>query len=388
MKYIKELIENNSNLDQIKEKLNLNTDVIVIDAVILGVPSIIIKRRTNIETIDSIYNNYDFIIISNKLELIITTLPKMITSDSLYNSTKYNLEYNIKDLVIEEFINGEYVIVTKYNNSIMVSTKNNLYATNIIPGTNESYYDCIVKKFEELSLYDIDLLFTKNTENYIWIFNVTNKKEIYLITAYDRTTLKELTKNDILQYAGKFKLKMPKFHSISKISDVDYIKNKFYNDNKNLKGIIYNNIKTGYREKELISNLPQYIYSNSKYILYKITDLILKDKIDIAKHNFNEYTELINLLDLSIKKQYIKIEQVFETIKKFKTKKQIANCLKDFKFSSFIFDNKDSLLINFKHFGDYYKSKKLLKLNYNNQEIDELLTKYIIPTLKDTKINE
>lgn len=385
MKYLKELIENNSSLDSIKEKLHRQNNKTIIDTTILGVPSIIVKSKINEETIESVYNDYDFFIISNTLDIITTSLPKMINSNSLYASTDHNLKYNIKNMIIEDWINGEYVIVANYNNDMIISTKSNLYATNIIPGTTESYYSCLVDKFESYSPYGLDFLSSPKIKNYIWIFNITNNKDVYLLTAYDRISLQEIPKQDLKTFISKFNIKMPKYEYIGHTANILEIKNKFKSNYS--KGIIYYNIKTGYRETENVikfnNNINQFMYSYSKNILYKITDLIMEDKISTAKCAFNKYNDLIDLLDLKFKKQYKKVEQAFYTAKKLKTQKQIANSLKEFNYSSFIFDSVYLDKIDFKYFGEYYKSKNLLKLNYNNSEIEDLVNKYIIPTLKE-----
>jgi len=383
MKYIKELIENSTSLDHIKEKLSRHNGITVIDATILGVPSIIVTSKQKEETIESVYNNYDFIVISNRLDIITASPLKMIGTDSLYSSTDYNLKYNIKNMVIEEWLHGNYVVVANYNDDTMVSTKSNLYATNFIPGTTESYYNCLISKFEEYSPYGIEFLFSPKTKNYIWIFNITNNKEIYLLTAYDRESLKEIDKKELKMFISKFDIEMPKYEYINN-NNVQETINKF--TNTSLKGIIYNNIVTGYKETEKIkqnTNVHQCIYANSRNILYKITDLLIEDKIYTAKHIFNKYIDVIELLDLKFKKQYKLAESMFKIAKQLKTRKQIANNLKNFKYSPFIFDSVSLRDIDFKYFGEYYSSKKLLKLNYTNEEIDSIINLHIIPKIKE-----
>jgi hypothetical protein len=117
-------------------------------------------------------NEINAVVLNTKNELVSCAFPRF---HSIYNPDSENIDWF--SAIAEEKIDGVLVIVFNYKGNVFVQTRESIIASNLIPGTDESYRQAVErilsKKFDNpFSPFRVG----DGSEDFVWVFEFVSPK--------------------------------------------------------------------------------------------------------------------------------------------------------------------------------------------------------------------
>lgn len=380
---VKKLLKEVINFEQLKDELAIKHNLNIEEKVMGKQKVIFVTRKIGVTSKSCICDESTMLIISDKLEIISTATNKLYPISDLTNRIKYQL---VEDgpVYIEQFLHGNRVIITTHDYNNLLSTEQDMFGHNIIPGRNVSYSYFVTNTLNKVLPYNGINELNKLYPNLIWEFIVVpeidnlswNKinHKLLLVNCIDKITLTPLDKDELSTIGNKIRIPMPWFRKITHINELNNVIGNFITNCMDMRGVIVSNNKGRFRGKKEIdkSEHSRYLKEYKKDLLLKIIEKILIGDRGQAFNLFPDFNNITLTICILLDKYIKEVNDLLPEYNKIRTKRQLAEKVKNHPLARMFFALREGYTINSNNMIDVLNPKNLLEMIEDKDE-DEFL---------------
>lgn len=359
---IRELLKDRTTLDETINFLKAKHKLLITEETISGKRLIHVTRPIPSNKYDMVQDEASVVVIDENLKIISKGIEKIYDIDNEYCSLDLRLKKNGVDttyeelVVVEEWLPGTVVVISKYSGELVISTENSIMN---IGQEKLEYKNAVLKALDEvLECSETSVLFNASIlEHMSWVFNLIQKKnrfELILIGAINLNNLTELSIIQLNNLSEHFKFSRPRRKIARTRAQIDEIATEF-TKTPGLRGVI---ISDGHGHRGKIRMRERLHKVNLERIAY----CVMTNKTNELDSLRPKYDKMISLVTTQFNKYLVKLNDSYTQFSGIRVRKVFASKIKYQTLASVLFAIRDDKISDVTQLYKVVKPRYLLKL--------------------------
>jgi hypothetical protein len=327
---------------------------------------------------DFVYDETSMALIDKKLDIKMIALKKMELILDLSASTAFDLN-KYGQICIEQWFVGQQVAVSFHNGRVLISTEDDPFGANVIPGTKDTtYHDFVIDELKKANkMYGVNALNEASETPTTWIFTVVPKvsenttslkHELILVACINMELLKEVSKDQLWTLGNSIHINTPRYQLIKHINEVNPTVGSLISSKRAVRGIITSGVEGLSKSKKEINygEGAEYIIRANYGKIKAIANCILENEREKAFEVAPECNDLVYTMCNKFDHYLIGINELFRHNQHLRTKKHFALKVGSHPMASILYDMREGCAINSAYIHSNFKAHHLIEMIMKN----------------------
>jgi len=310
----------------------IDYDLQISENLVSGKRCALICCPDNEEHTSIIQDECSLVIVSEHLDIIGASFEKVYPQDDI----DYGLHTGRFPLIAEEWLPGIQVVVSKFNHTYLLSTKNDIHGSTKVGGVRAS--TAVLNYINRMpEILNLDRLF--DFPNAVsWIFQVVPVPKggtaIVLLSVMDLCTMQEFSKEQTDALAMKFGLTTPSCVDINSEKGIPAAIATLHKGFNGIRGVI---LRDSFNTRISVPIDAKVQVKGRKGVLFELADNVLHG----VENSSTDTHELTEVMKTNLKRMINEMSALYELNRKIRTKKKFVEGVSHYPFSKVLYGLKD-----------------------------------------------